>query len=365
MPNQFTLANREAFVEKLLAWFAVAMRPLPWRQTYDPYSVWLSEIMLQQTQMERGVRYFNAWMRRFPDIRSVAEADEEVVLAAWEGLGYYSRARNLHNAAKRVMGKHQGVFPENIEDIRALPGVGEYTAGAIAAIAFNLPEPAVDANVLRIFARICDIDAPVAAPTVKAEITASVRRLLPFASSRLLCQALMELGALVCSKTPKCAQCPVVDYCAAHRNGTVPERPRLTGKTSYKLLELVAGVIVRDGRVLIRKRSPQGLWAGLWEFPGGEMWDGETAKQAVARCVAEETGLAASVRKKIATVKHGYTTWRVTLHGYLCEVKSATEAEPPGECLWVAPDEIGLYAFPAGHRKLLEKLGWKSDARER
>ena len=356
-----TPAEREDFAAKLLAWFAKAMRPLPWRETYDPYSVWVSEIMLQQTQMERGVRYFNDWMRTFPDIASVAGASEENVMRAWEGLGYYSRARNLHAAAKRVMDEHGGVFPDTLEAIRALPGVGEYTAGAIASIAFNQPVPAVDANVTRIFARICDIDVPVTSSGVKEFITGAVASLMPEDSPRLFIQALMELGALVCGKNPDCGVCPLEEYCEARRLGSVAERPKKKAKTVYTSLEMSTGVVLRNGEVFIQKRPPYGVWAGLWEFPGGCLEEGETPEQALVREVMEETEMAVTAGDKIAVVKHSYTTCRVTMHGYFCELTDKDPAlvlHAATEGRWVRPEETAEYAFPAGHRKLLEILGW-------
>ena len=336
------------------------MRPLPWRETYDPYSVWISEIMLQQTQMERGVRYFLDWMRRFPDIRSVAEADEQAIMAAWEGLGYYSRARNLHAAAKRVMERHDGRFPESYDDIRSLPGVGEYTAGAIAAIAFNQPVPAMDANVLRIFSRLFDIARPVSDAGVKAFVTDRVRALIPGGHAREFCQALMELGALVCGKNPKCPECPIAAYCAALRRGTVSQRPVKKAGKGYTSLETVCGLVMRDDRVFIRRRPPRGRWAGLWEFPGGTMEAGETPEQALFRHIAGETGFRIAVRKKIAVVRHAHTTWRVTLHGFLCEWEGEVSGTPSeAETVWPTLEETIRYAFPAGQRKLLEHMGVK------
>lgn len=361
MTENFDPALGPEFAARLLQWFSEAMRPLPWRETYDPYSVWISEIMLQQTQMERGVRYFNAWMRRFPDIRSVAEAEEGEILAAWEGLGYYSRARNLHAAAKQILERHGGVIPQSVEAIRALPGVGEYTAGAIAAIAFNTPVPAVDANVLRIFSRICDVDAPVTGKDVRSSVTDLVNKLIPDESPRLFNQALMEFGALVCGKTPKCQACALSGFCLAFRNGTVSDRPKKGAATRYNVYETVAGIIMREGRVYIQKRPAEGLWAGMWEFPGGRIHPDETPEQAVVSRVLEETTLSVEVEKELATVRHGYTTNRVTMRGFLCQL-SGSEPQAAKAAIhgaWIAPEEVEQYAFPAGHRKLLERLGWK------
>ena len=354
-------AQKKDFSARLLDWFAVSMRPLPWRENYDPYSVWISEIMLQQTQMDRGVAYFNIWMRVFPTIASVAAADEETILKTWEGLGYYSRARNLHATAKIVMSRFNGVFPSNITEIRDLPGIGEYTAGAIASIAFNQPYPAVDANVMRIFSRICDIDVPLTLHGVRTFITESVRSLTPTDSPRLFCQALMELGALVCAKKPDCPACPLSGYCEAYRLGTVTKRPKQKMKTTYSYLEMSTGIMMRDGLVFIQKRPPYGVWGGLWEFPGGCLEPGETPEQALVREVMEETELPVNAGDKVAVIRHSYTTCRVTMNAFYCDILDR-EKEPvlhaAVEGKWVSPKETANYAFPAGHRKLLDMMGW-------
>lgn len=353
--------QKKDFAARLLRWFSSAMRPLPWRKTYDPYSVWVSEIMLQQTQMERGVAYFNAWMRTFPSVQAVADASEEAVLKAWEGLGYYSRARNLHAAAKIIVAEHDGVFPQDIAAIRSLPGVGEYTAAAIASIAFNIPAAAVDANVMRVFARICDIDVPLTHSGVKAFITSATLSLMPEDSPRLFTQALMELGALVCAKKPNCAACPLAGHCEAKRLGTAAKRPKKKMRTAYTALEMSTGIIIKDGLIFIQKRPPYGVWAGLWEFPGGRLEPGETPEEALVREVMEETELPAAVREKIAVVKHAYTNCRVTMHGYICDVADGASGpvlHAATEGKWIRPEETAQYAFPASHRKLLELLGW-------
>jgi A/G-specific adenine glycosylase len=317
--------------------------------------------MLQQTRMERGVEYFKAWMRRFPDIRSVAEAREEAILTAWEGLGYYSRARNLHAAAKCIMADHHGEFPRSLDAIQALPGVGDYTAGAIAAIAFDDPVPAVDTNIMRVFARMDDIASPLSDRGARIHVAETVGSLLSFGSPRLIIQGLMELGALVCGRTPNCGQCPVAGFCAAHRLGVASARPPKKPKAAVASLEMTAGILMRKGRVLIRKRRPGGLWGGLWEFPGGSVEPGESPEDALVRRLEGETGIAPAIREKIAVVRHGYTTNRVIVHGYLCDAAGAPLPSFRGaeRGKWVRIAEIDRYAFPAGHRKLLERLGWK------
>jgi A/G-specific adenine glycosylase len=354
------------FPAALLAWFTKNMRPLPWRTDYAPYHVWISEIMLQQTQMDRGVEYFNKWIHRFPDVAAVAQANERDILAAWEGLGYYSRARNLHKAAKQILEKHKGKFPSAHTDIRALPGIGDYTAGAISSIAFGEPHPAVDANVLRIFARLDDIAAPVTSPNTRQQITERVQALTPPDKARDFCQALMELGALVCTKRPRCEICPVAHFCLAQKNGTTTERPVQKSPTAYKNLETVAALLLRTRRgaeeVFLRQRPPTGLWPGLWEFPGGDIAAGESPEDALVRHLS---GVDAGGLEKIGTVRHGYTTHRVTLHGYRVRLGKtvavgmldARAAGSAGE--WLPRATLDRYAFPAGHKKLLQLLGWK------
>ena len=237
--------------------------------------------MLQQTQMERGVSYFLRWMERFPDLHALAAASEEDVLHAWEGLGYYSRARNLLAAARLVMQEHGGVFPSDPEAIRALPGIGPYTTAAIASIAFNLPVACIDANVERVIARVFDVDSPVKSGPAAARIAELARRILPEGEARRHNQAMMELGALVCGKKPRCGQCPLALFCTALHLGIVHERPVPGKKAEITPIEVVTGVLSSHDRVFVQKRLPQGAWGGLWEFPGGRVEPGETPEQAV------------------------------------------------------------------------------------
>lgn len=313
--------------QALLAWFAANARPLPWRRQYTPYEVWISEIMLQQTQMERGVSYFLRWMERFPDLPALAAASEEEVLHAWEGLGYYSRARNLLAAARLVMREHGGIFPSGPDAIRALPGIGPYTAAAIASIAFNLPVACIDANVERVIARVFDVDSPVKSGPAAARIAELARRLLPAGEARRHNQAMMELGALVCGKKPRCGQCPLARFCTALHLGIVHERPVPGKKAEITPIEVVTGVLSSHGRIFVQKRLPQGAWGGLWEFPGGRVEPGETPEQAVVREFAEETGLAVRVTAPLGVIRHGYTTYRVRLHCFALE--PVADAPPP------------------------------------
>lgn len=371
MPSLLSMNGQTAalFSQNLLRWFDTFKRALPWRATYSPYAVWISEVMLQQTQMERGVAYFERWMRRFPDIESVARASEDEIMKAWEGLGYYSRARNLHAAAAMIVREMGGVFPSDPERIRTLPGIGEYSAGAIASVAFNLPVPAVDANVERIFSRLCDIDTPLKSANAKRFIRDKVMELMPEGKARLFNQALMEFGALVCSKKPDCTRCPVPEFCEAKRLGVQNERPAPGKKAEYSTLDVVTGLLCRDGKIFIQKRPEFGVWAGLWEFPGGCMEPGETPEEALYREFMEETELAVSITGKIGVVRHSYTTCRVTLHGFFCTASgldsgtASMTLHAASKGKWVSPLELQDFAFPAGSRKLLdlvEKAGWNT-----
>lgn len=354
-PDQYpTIANQ------LLAWFTQNKRPLPWRTDYAPYHVWVSEIMLQQTQMERGVTYFNRWMQMLPDVTAVAEAHEDELLKLWEGLGYYSRVRNLHKAAKIIATEHGGTFPETYSDIRALPGIGEYTAGAIASIAFNQDVICVDANVERVFARLFDIDTPVKQKQNMEFIRKTATEMLPSGHAREFNQALMELGALVCSKKPHCARCPLQENCEAFHLGIPQERPVPTAKKRVKHIDVATGFLMHNGKIYIQKRPEFGVWAGFWELPGGSVEEGETPEEAVVREFMEETEFPVQIKDKILVVKHGYTTYRVTMHCYFLTFAKEHTAEPVLHAAtayqWVNIKELNAVTLPAGHRKLLDHL---------
>ncbi|MDP3427740.1 MAG: A/G-specific adenine glycosylase, partial [Humidesulfovibrio sp.] len=307
----------DGFCADLLSWFALNARDLPWRRTLEPYHVWLSEIMLQQTQMDRAVQYFVRFIERFPDIASLAGAHEDEVLKLWEGLGYYSRAKNLLRAARAIMNGHGGVFPATFEAVRALPGIGPYTAGAVMSVAYNDARPAVDANVERVLSRVLDIDRPVSEPLVKRRILAAAWELLPPGRSRAFNQGLMEFGALVCApRRPDCPRCPLSRHCLARARGTAAQRPVPTPKPAVIHVDMACGVLVTGGLVFIQKRRPDDVWPGLWEFPGGVIEPGETPEQAMVREFREETGLLVRPAGKIAVVRMSYTRYRITLHGY-------------------------------------------------
>ena len=317
-------------------------------------------MMLQQTQMDRVVNYFTRWIERLPDITSVAASSEEEILKLWEGLGYYSRAVNIIKTARLLQGQHNGQLPSDYNSLLQLPGIGKYTAGAIMSIAFNEAYVIVDANIERVFARMFDIGTPVKEKKAHAFISKKAGELMPTGKAREYNQALMELGALVClPKNPRCRICPVSVYCLAFKNKTIDKRPVLAKPSRTIFIEMATGILIRNGRILIQKRKSHGVWANLWEFPGGRLEPGETPEMALVREYAEETELKIGRLKKITIVQHSYTIYRVTLHCYFCSLED-TGFEPvlhgAQEYRWVKPEALADYAFPAGHRKLIRFL---------
>ena len=354
MPQASTLSRR------LVEWFDAHQRDLPWRRDPSPYRVWISEIMLQQTQVDRVVPYFENWMDIFPHPRAVAEAPEDRVLKAWEGLGYYSRAKNIHAAAGSLCSGHHGQLPADVSSLRALPGIGPYTAAAIASLAFNQPVPVVDANVQRVMARLLNIREPIKSSPVQTKVRNAVQAMLASAEPRSLNQGLMELGALVClPRTPACSACPLRGQCLSLAAGEVHLRPVLPPRKASTAIQVAAGVLVDNGRILIQKRPPQGLMANLWEFPGGKVQNDENPEQALTREFMEELELQVRVLDKITVIKHSYTTFRVTLHVYWC-APARPEQKPvlhaATDFHWVLPQELTHYPFPAADRTLIQML---------
>lgn len=355
-----------AFQHKLLAWFRITKRDLPWRKAYNPYHVWVSEIMLQQTQMERGIQYFNKWMERFPTVDSVADAAEREILKYWEGLGYYSRARNLHKTAGILKNHYGSQVPCDYRALLDLPGVGPYTAAAISSIACNKDVALVDANVSRIFSRIFDIEIPVKGGRGKRMVEDLSQGLIVPGKMRFFNQALMDLGGLICtSGNPQCEKCPVSDNCLAYERDTVKHRPVVTKKKRTVYIRMATGILVHKGRIFIQQRQDGDIWAGLWEFPGGQMEEGELPQETVVREYLEETNLPVRVTGEITTVNHSYMHYQVTLYCYYCELECENEPvlTAADRYQWVEIAELREYAYPAGHRKLLEYIETKEQDR--
>lgn len=308
---------------KLLNWFSEHARDLPWRKTRDPYLIWVSEVMLQQTRVETVIPYYMRWLDSLPDIQSLAAADEDQVLKLWEGLGYYKRALNLKRAAGMVIKEFNGQIPDQVEVLKKLPGVGEYIAGAIASIAFGLPEPALDGNAIRVLARILDFHEPVDRTVNKQYLKDFLKTLLPDDHAAEMNQAIMDLGATICRpKDAECTRCPVSDHCQSFEHGSVGLLPMKSQMRSIPHYDVVAAVMIRNGKVLVDKRDPNGLLGGLWEFPGGKVEMDESHAEALKREIKEELGIKIMVGEKIGIYRHAYTHYRVTVYVHFCEILS-------------------------------------------
>ncbi|WP_335872487.1 A/G-specific adenine glycosylase [Bacillus sp. 2205SS5-2] len=344
------------FQQDLIGWFEAEQRDLPWRKDQDPYKVWVSEIMLQQTRVDTVIPYFLAFLSKFPTIEALAEADEESVLKAWEGLGYYSRARNLQSAVKEVHEKYGGIVPNTPTKISTLKGVGPYTAGAVLSIAYGLPEPAVDGNVMRVISRILSIWDDIAKSSSRKVFESAIRELISHENPSFFNQALMELGALICSPTsPSCLLCPVREHCQAFEQGNQNELPVKTKKKSTKKVELAA-VILEDeeGRVILHKRPKQGLLANLWEFPNCEINSFGYGKIQLEQFIKEEYNIEASFENAILTkIDHVFShlTWNVEV--YRGKVKSFVERD---DLRSITSQQIeDDFALPVSHQKM-----WKA-----
>jgi len=342
--------NRIAAQERLLAWFAQYARDLPWRHDRTPYRVWVAEVMLQQTQATKVRDYYTRFITHFPTIAALAEASLDDVLKQWEGLGYYSRARALHRAAQEVVARHHGELPADVETLRRLPGVGAYTAGAIASIAFGIPTPAVDGNVRRVFARLLAWPIP-----DTAALEAAVSTWLPADAPGAFTEALMELGATLCRpQSPQCPLCPWRDLCQAQALGQAKAFPAPRPRKPIPHYDVVAAVTVRDDRrVLVARRRQDDMLGGLWEFPGGKREDGETLPAALCREMQEEMGIEVAVGEQLAVVQHAYTHFRLTLYAFACRLVAG---EPICiECddfRWATPEEIATLPMAVTDRKI-------------
>ncbi len=341
----------------LLDWYADHARDLPWRRTRDPYRIWVSEVMLQQTRVDTVLRYYDPFLARFPDLETLARAPLADVLKAWEGLGYYRRARNLHAAAGEALRAHGGV-PSDPGALRALTGVGAYTAAAVGAIAFDQPHLPLDGNIRRVLSRLLDLDSLRDADYQRAR-GGLMEGLGPGEAGQLV-QALMELGALVClPRRPACTDCPLGRRCLARRRGTITLRPPATRRPPVPQHGVVIAYLRnRAGRILLVRRPEEGFLGGLWELPGGKVKKGESLEAAVRRELIEEVGIDRVERLRyVGAVRHAYSHFKVTLQLFEGRTRQAGALrEGPVAMRWVAPGRLGDYALPRGTHKALALL---------
>lgn len=352
----------EALAPRLLHWFDRHQRDLPWRHTRDPYHVWVSEIMLQQTQVVTVVPYYRRFLEAFPTVEALAAAPPDDVLRLWEGLGYYSRAHNLRRAAQMVVEDFAGRFPGTLAGARKLPGIGDYTAGAILSIAFDLSLPALDGNALRILSRVFWLPGGGRQGPEKRQAEAIGQAAVPLERPGDFNQALMDLGSAVCTpQAPRCGQCPLGSLCLAWLRGQ-PEAVPVSRRPAAEAVAMVAGVIRRRSRVLLAHRPDQGVWAGLWEFPNVVVHDTGTSASAAEDCLAayvqEAFGLRIDAGSSLATISHGIMNRRITLAVRECRVLSGRlQCRRHDEARWVRVEELAGYALPAPHRKIAQSLG--------
>lgn len=351
--------DKDDFASQLLDWYKIHGRSLPWRGVRDPYAVLVSEYMAQQTRVETVIPYYHRWMSLFPTVRHLAAAPLDVLLKAWEGLGYYARARNLHKAAIVIETEYNGVIPQTVEELRRLPGIGLYTAAAVASLAFGVDEPALDGNLRRVLARLTALPLDTRSPKGEAHLLETARRLLPPGRAGDFNQALMDLSNQIClPKKPLCSNCPLLEFCQARQTGHQADFPVKTIKPTVPTISVTAGIIKNNGLVLLSKRPAAGLLGGLWEFPGGKQETGESLPMCLTRELREELGIEVVVGKELGVFKHAYSHYKVVLHAFECQI---TEGEPrplvSDGLVWTEIDSLEEYAMGKIDRMISKKIG--------
>jgi A/G-specific adenine glycosylase len=356
--------NKRYFSKELLRWYQKEQRDLPWRRSRDPYHIWVSEIMLQQTRVDTVIPYFNRFVDRFPSLQELAGAPEDEVLKHWEGLGYYSRARNLQTAVREVVEKYGSQVPSSKKEVSGLKGVGPYTAGAILSIAYNQPEPAVDGNVMRVLSRYFCLEDDIARPSTRISMEGLAQELIPAGEAADFNQALMELGAMVCTpKSPTCPECPVTDMCLGRQQGREKELPLKTkakkARPVFRFAALVEGMGVNAGKVLVRQRPDTGLLAKMWELPHIEVADaGEWELMSTGKSKLEEAALEDGVRLRVTEqvvgeAQHIFTHLVWNIRVLAATVTEETHAAERTSYAWVGPEQFESYVWPNVFRKLL------------
>lgn len=351
--------GRKQLATRVLAWYAKNKRDLPWRRdAHDPYHVWISEILLQQTQVATVIPYYERFLARFPNVQALANAKLDDVLKVWEGAGYYARARNLHRAAQEIVKRFGGKLPSTVDELMTLPGIGRYTAGAIASIAFQQDAPVLDGNVARVLCRYFNIRRDPKQSATQKQLWQIAKALLPRGRAGDFNQGLMELGATICTpRTPRCDVCPLHRTCEARRLGWQERLPVKAKKKKLPHHEIAVGIIWKRGKILIAQRPPEKLLGGLWEFPGGHRQNNESLQACVRREVKEELDVQVKVGEKIATINHAYSHFSITLHAFHCAWASGRpRAIGCAAWKWVSPNELNDYAFPKANRKVIAML---------
>lgn len=359
MPLPLSEKEILSFRKKLLSWYGKNKRDLPWRKTKDPYAIWISEVMLQQTRVDTVLPYYLSFMEKYPDLESLAKADSEEILKSWEGLGYYKRLQNLRKTATFLVQEKNGIFPDNFSGLKELPGIGDYIAAALSSIAFGKREAVVDGNVKRVMARIFKDPFPVNAGNSHRHFQNYADLLLDPKKPGDFNQALMDLGAMVCvPKKPLCTSCPVNSLCKAFLSGKQDFFPHRETRKKIPFFKVACAAILDEKkRILVTKRPETGMLPGFWEFPGGKLEAGESELDACKREILEEIGLSPEGFEHLCKVRHAYTHFRITMAFFVCHTRNAEELRlKTRERKWLPFDELKTLAFPAANRKCMKAL---------
>lgn len=350
--------NETKFRDALLQWYENNKRPLPWRGIKDPYKIWVSEVLLQQTQVSTVIPYYENFISEFPDVHALSRAPLDRVLKVCEGVGYYGRIRNLKKAAEIMSMQHGGKIPETADELQKIPGVGEYTAAAVSSIAFQQSKPVLDGNVKRVLSRLYCVTRDITKTETQKMLLKKARKLMGISNPSDFNQAMMELGALVCLPgNPKCSICPVADLCEAKKKKMQCELPVKKKKRIIPRYQCAVGIIYKNGRILIQKRKPHGFLGGLWEFPGGKKKTTETLEQCLYREIKEETGLTVKIKNVLPYVSHAYSHFHVTLFPFICAwISGRPHSVSCDEIKWISPYETENYAFPSANRKIFPMI---------
>jgi len=354
--NDINYNYSAGLASRLLAWYDRRSLSLPWRNSNDPYKIYLSEVMLQQTQVKTVLPYYKKWVKKFPTVQSVAQSNLDKILKQWEGLGYYSRARNFYQSCQIIATKYEGHIPAVPEEFSKLPGVGPYIAAAVMSIAFHHPLPAIDTNAIRVAARLTMIGASSLADSriIKGYLTNNIAPKRPGDYN----QAIMDLGRDICkSDKPKCAICPVSIYCSSLVNNVVDKYPVKRKRSKKPHYNIAVGIIWHKGEILISKRKEKGMLGGLWEFPGGKIEEGESAEHCIIREIKEELGVCVKPSSFLKQIKHAYSHFSITMDAYNCDFLHG-HPQPIGcdDFRWIKPAQIKMLPFPKANHKLFDKI---------
>lgn len=333
--------------ESLKEWFKEEKRDFPWRKNPSPYAVWISEVMLQQTQASVVISFFERWMKRFPTIEALAKAHEEEIMKLWEGLGYYSRARNLHRAAKYLLEHHKGELPQSYEQLIEVKGIGPYTAGAILSFAFHQKAPAVDGNVARVVARLFCVEDDICAPSTQKKLRELTFSILPSDEPWVMMEGLIELGATVCKKNPDCEKCPLQLTCEGYRSGKAERLPNRGKKINVELLTRLVAVICNKGYYLVQKRKEGKVMGGLYEFPYFE------GKEMELKFLEEKFGFPLTLTRKLKEVQHTFTRFKAHLFPILLDTNYRNQLH---DHEWLPKEKLRDLPFSSGHRRILKQI---------